>query len=131
MSTQTEESGAAAKRPRLNTGEGPNGAYVRFDSKHRPKLDEIEVESGRYHLHVALACPWAAGTLSMLKLKGLDEAVTHSVVHPTWQATRPDDEGDTHCGPLHTFLLFPRRDELAAVFRMNPTGLRCLPQTPF
>lgn len=74
------------------------GEYKRHDSKHRPSIDEIVVEPGRYHLHVSLACPWAAGSLSMLHLKGLEDAVTFSVVHPTWQRTKPEVESDTHCG---------------------------------
>ena len=49
-------------------------------------------------LHVALACPWAAGALSMLYLKGLEDAISLSIVHPTWQRTRPDDPEDQHCG---------------------------------
>lgn len=84
---------------RDNTGlSSKTGEYVRHDAKHRPSLDEIVAESGRYHLHVSLACPWAAGALSMLKLKGLEGAVTVSVVHPTWQRTKPEVDADTHCG---------------------------------
>ena len=30
-------------------------------------------ESGRYHLYVSLACPWAHRTLIVRKLKGLEE----------------------------------------------------------
>lgn len=55
-------------------------------------------EANRYHLYVALGCPWAAGTLAALKHKGLDTIVGHSIVHPTWAKTRPDDESDAHCG---------------------------------
>lgn len=58
----------------------------------------FEPEAGRYHLHVSLACPWACGTLSMLHLKGLADVVGHSIVHPTWQRTRPGEEGDEHSG---------------------------------
>lgn len=81
-----------------NSMGGSGGEYKRHDSKHRPAVHEIAVETGRYHLHVSLACPWAAGTLSMLLLKGLEDAVGFSVVHPTWQRTRPESEADTHCG---------------------------------
>jgi putative glutathione S-transferase len=58
----------------------------------------FEPEAGRYHLYVALGCPWAAGTLAALKHKGLDGVVSYSVVHPTWRRTRPDDDGDEHVG---------------------------------
>lgn len=59
---------------------------------------EFAPETGRYHLYVSLACPWAAGTLAALKHKGLDDVVSHSVVHPTWRKTRPDDPDDDHTG---------------------------------
>ena len=79
-----------------NTVANKDGAYVRHAAKHR--TDAVEAEAGRYHLHVALACPWAAGALSMLYLKGLEDAISLSIVHPTWQRTRPDDPEDQHCG---------------------------------
>ncbi|WKE64873.1 glutathione S-transferase family protein [Gallaecimonas kandeliae] len=37
-------------------------------------------ESGRYHLYVSLACPWAHRTLIFRKLKGLEEHISVSVV---------------------------------------------------
>jgi putative glutathione S-transferase len=39
-------------------------------------------EAGRYHLYVSLACPWAHRTLIIRRLKGLEEAITLSVVDP-------------------------------------------------
>ena len=39
-------------------------------------------EAGRYHLYVALICPWASRTLIARKLKGLEEAISISVVDP-------------------------------------------------
>src|ERR1700689_2020042 len=38
-------------------------------------------EPGRYHLYVSLACPWAHRTLIFRVLKGLETAVSVSVVH--------------------------------------------------
>lgn len=38
--------------------------------------------SGRYHLYVCLACPWAHRTLIFRALKGLEEHIGVSVVHP-------------------------------------------------
>jgi glutathionyl-hydroquinone reductase len=39
-------------------------------------------EAGRYHLYVALTCPWASRTLIARKLKGLEAAIDVSVVEP-------------------------------------------------
>lgn len=41
----------------------------------------FKAESGRYHLYVSLACPWAHRTLILRALKGLEDAVSVSVVH--------------------------------------------------
>ena len=42
----------------------------------------FKAESGRYHLVVAHACPWAHRTLIYRSLKGLTSMITVSVVHP-------------------------------------------------
>jgi glutathionyl-hydroquinone reductase len=39
-------------------------------------------ESGRYHLYVSLACPWASRTVIVRKLKGLENAIDMTVVDP-------------------------------------------------
>lgn len=41
----------------------------------------FKAEFGRYHLYVSLACPWAHRTLIYRKLKGLEGAISFSVVH--------------------------------------------------
>ncbi|HEB81451.1 MAG TPA: glutathione S-transferase family protein [Gammaproteobacteria bacterium] len=43
---------------------------------------DFAAEAGRYHLYVSHACPWAHRTLIFRKLKGLEEAISVSVVHP-------------------------------------------------
>ncbi len=45
-------------------------------------------ERGRYHLYVALACPWAHRALIFRRLKGLEDIVSVSVVAPVY-----DDRG--------------------------------------
>jgi putative glutathione S-transferase len=42
----------------------------------------FKAEAGRYHLYVALICPWASRTLIGRALKKLDEAISVSVVEP-------------------------------------------------
>jgi glutathionyl-hydroquinone reductase len=59
---------------------------------------EFPPASGRYHLYVAYACPWAHRTLMVRALKGLEDCISVTVVHPTWQRTRPEDPNDQHAG---------------------------------
>jgi len=77
------------------------GAFVRTESTYRHDFggegSRFQPEADRYHLYVALACPWAAGTLGALYIKGLTKSIGVSVVHPTWQKTR-EDPNDAHCG---------------------------------
>jgi glutathionyl-hydroquinone reductase len=42
------------------------------------------VESGRYHLYVSLACPWAHRSLIVRNLKGLQQAIGVTVVVLPW-----------------------------------------------
>ena len=42
----------------------------------------FKAESGRYHLYVSLACPWAHRTLIFRKLKNLEPHIGVSIVHP-------------------------------------------------
>ena len=63
------------------------GKFVREDAGFRNwvKNDpdaEFTPESGRYHLYVSLACPWAHRTLIFRKLKGLEPHIDVTVVCP-------------------------------------------------
>ena len=69
------------------------GRFVREDSQLRNWITPdgepgpsgeggFKAEIGRYHLYVSLACPWAHRTLIFRKLKGLEDLITVSVVHP-------------------------------------------------
>lgn len=42
----------------------------------------FKAEAGRYHLYVALACPWAHRTLIFRRLKQLEDLISISIVHP-------------------------------------------------
>ncbi len=46
----------------------------------------FSAEPGRYHLYVSYACPWAHRTLIFRALKGLENAISVSVVHPLMPA---------------------------------------------
>ncbi len=69
-----------------------DGRFVRAESRFRSWITPdgsagptgesgFAAESGRYHLYISHACPWAHRTHIFLKLKGLEEMVTLSVVH--------------------------------------------------
>ncbi len=67
-----------------------------FHSFVSPDSDQFQPESGRYHLYVAYPCPFAHRALLARKLKGLEEHIGLSIVHPTFQKTKP--EVDDHVG---------------------------------
>jgi len=77
------------------------GAFKRVASSFRNiirKGTRFEPEPGRYHLYISYACPWASRCLAVLYMKGLEDVVGLSVVHPTWNKTKPDNSEDTHNG---------------------------------
>ena len=49
--------------------------------------DGFKAEADRYHLYVSHACPWAHRTLIYRSLKGLNDAISVSVVHPLMPKT--------------------------------------------
>lgn len=58
-------------------------------------------ESGRYHLYVSMACPWAHRTLIFRTLKGLASHISVSVVHPDmlengWEFRQQDPAHQDH-----------------------------------
>ena len=57
--------------------------WVTADGSAGPGEDGgFKAESGRYHLYVSYACPWAHRALIFRKLKGLEPHIDVSVVHP-------------------------------------------------
>ena len=66
---------------------GSGGRFVRQDAQFRDLVTAngssgYRAESGRYHLYVSYACPWAHRTLIYRKLKGLEDHISVSVVNP-------------------------------------------------
>lgn len=59
-----------------------NGEFVRQDDEFRGNIAPEDAQSGRYHLYVSLACPWAHRALIIRKLLGLEEDISASVVDP-------------------------------------------------
>ena len=62
-----------------------DGKFIRTEAQFRNFIDldtEFTPDSGRYHLYVSLACPWAHRTLIYRSLKDLDNHISFSVVNP-------------------------------------------------
>ena len=81
--------------------EASGGRFVREDAGFRnwvtadgsagpTDVGGFKAEANRYHLYVSLACPWAHRTTIYRKLKGLEDMISLSVVHPFM-----DDKGWT------------------------------------
>lgn len=63
-----------------------DGSFKRQTSAFRDKIEDREgarfqPETGRYHLYVSYACPWAHRTLIARALMGLEEVISVSVVN--------------------------------------------------
>jgi len=81
-----------------------DGEFERSETSFRDWISSdpdarFQPESGRYHLYVCYACPWAHRTLLVRALKGLEDAITVDYVDPFrgeggWQFT-PGKEGCT------------------------------------
>jgi putative glutathione S-transferase len=74
-----------------------NGEFIRWESGFRHWVTAegrpgpsgeggFQAEPGRYHLYVSYACPWAHRTLILRTLKGLEDLISVSVVHPVMPA---------------------------------------------
>jgi putative glutathione S-transferase len=79
--------------------------------------DGFAAESGRYHLYVSLACPWAHRTLIFRQLKGLADHISVSVVHPdmldkgwTFATDFEGATGDTLYGSDYAHQIYTRAD---------------------
>jgi putative glutathione S-transferase len=96
------------------------GQFVRVASGYREIISSnhnlYKPEANRYHLYVSYACPWANRCLTILKWKGLDSVISYTVVHPTWQKTKPNESEDKHYG----WAFYDEKDK--SVVWHNPTG---------
>lgn len=83
----------------LDEIDATDGSFKRTPSTYRHRIGtspgDFPAESNRYILYVSLACPWACRCVATYYLKGLEDVVSLSIVHPVWSRTRDDD---MHCG---------------------------------
>ena len=77
----------------------------------------FSAESGRYHLYVSYACPWAHRTLIFRQLNGLSDHISVSAVHPdmltegwTFETDDHGATGDTLFGSSHAHQIYTRAD---------------------
>jgi putative glutathione S-transferase len=68
-------------------GSDSKGHFIRDETQFHQTItadgsNGYGAEAGRYHLYVSLACPWAHRTLIARRLKGLEEIISLSIVHP-------------------------------------------------
>ena len=83
---------------RTAVDEVDKGAFKRVDSSFRSVVSDdpdnpFKPQSGRYHLYISNACPWANRCSAVREMKGLESTITMSIVHPTWQYSRPGQDG--------------------------------------
>jgi putative glutathione S-transferase len=108
------------------------GKFVRSDAVWRNWITEdgsagpagtdgFKAEEGRYHLYVSYACPWAHRALIFRALKGLEELITVSAVHPDmlqdgWSFATDDKgaNGDTLYGLPFAHDIYTRADPRAS-----------------
>ena len=85
-SVEEDQSNAAARRAK--------GEFVRGVSGFRHAIGDSEfpAEPGRYHLHVALNCPWCNRVVLARNMLGLTESITMDVVYPN-RTGEDDPEG--------------------------------------
>jgi putative glutathione S-transferase len=117
MTQISATTGSAPRSP------GTEGSWERPQSRFREHVTAdgssgFPAATGRYHLYVSLACPWAHRTIIVRRLKGLEDAIGMTIVDPIrdergWAFTgAPGTELD----PIHGFGF------LAQVYDLNEPG---------
>lgn len=81
--------------------------------------DGFPAQSGRYHLYVSYACPWAHRTLIFRALKGLTDHISVSAVHPDMLSDGWTFEKDNHGATGDTLFGLPFARDIYV--RADPT----------
>lgn len=109
----TKTTGGAFKR-----SEAKFRNWITADGSPGPSGEGVfAAQSGRYHLYVSMACPWAHRTLIFRQLKSLADHISVSVVHPdmldqgwTFDADDYGATGDTLYGLTHAHQVYTKAD---------------------
>ena len=114
------------------------GHFVRDDAKFRnwitpdgspgpSGIGGFTAESGRYHLYVSYACPWAHRTLIFRALKDLEGLITVSVVHPDMLSDGWTFETDDHGATGDTLFNLPFMRDVYLRAKPDMTGRVTVP----
>lgn len=96
-----------------------SGRYDRLPRTFRDEISDSHAtfrpDSGRYHLYISYACPWATRTMMYRTLKSLESHISVSVVHPdmlekgwTFDTNFEDTTGDNLYGLTYLYELYQR-----------------------
>ncbi len=113
-----------ATKPQFAAEQSDSGEFQRQEDAFRDWVSSdgstpYAAETGRYHLYVSLACPWASRTVIVRHLQGLENVIGMTVVDPVrdergW-AFR-DGPGYSH-DPVNNF------SSLAEAYRAHRSGI--------
>jgi len=106
MDDRDDSPGAFAIDPEI----ADDGSFRRQENAFRAHVSadgstQFPAESGRYHLYVSWACPWAHRTIIARKLKGLESTVTMSAVDPIRDSRGWAFTGGEYTDPVNGFAL--------------------------
>lgn len=88
-----------------------DGRFHRKPTTFRDEIPEHIPDSGRYHLFVAWACPWAHRTLITRSLKGLTDLIpVHFANELTDRSWRFEDDAEALAGEEFLYELYLRAD---------------------
>ncbi|MEM6759412.1 MAG: glutathione S-transferase family protein [Pseudomonadota bacterium] len=119
----TKSTGGAFKR-----SEAKFRNWITADGSAGPSGTEgFAAASGRYHLYVSYACPWAHRTLIFRALKDLTDDITVSVVHPDMLADGWTFETDTDGATGDTLFGLPFARDIYLKAQPDMTGRVTVP----
>lgn len=102
--------------------------WITTDGSAGPSGDAgFPAESGRYHLYVSYACPWAHRALVFRALKGLTDHISISAVHPEMLSEGWTFETDAHGATGDTLYDLPFARDIYLRAQSDMTGRVTVP----